>query len=411
VAFHPDGRRFALTAADGVVRVIDLASKPAPEPLPELAQVEELWASPEAGLAVIRSSIFAFIVDERGEVRQMRPEPHAAPLQPWAASPDGKLLAYPANLYDENGSRPLVALVDVKKLAVVRTLTAGSAHSGDPERPEPEARLVAISSDGTMVAGILDEGVARLWRASDGRLLHTLRGHEDSISLLRFTPDGAYVVSGSASSSRLLLHDVKSGELVVDTTAFMKPVVAYAAASRAPLICVGRRSGELELFDLKTASRRLVRATEGAVVGVELSADGSLAAACCDDGTVRLFDARTGSLLHELPHPALAFRAAFGDGVVITKANDEHGRFFSPPTGALLAEIPGHVEPDEAVQQEHWVVLGEDELAIHRKQEPTPRVFFHDAMEQAYILRGGLVVGRGRSEKDALYVLRIHDRA
>jgi hypothetical protein len=68
------------------------------------------------------------------------------------------------------------------------------------------------------------------------------------------------------------------------------------------------------------------------------------------------------------------------------------------------------VEPDEAVRQEDWVVLGEDEnvLAIHRKQDATPRIFFHDAMEQAYILRGGVVVGRGRSEKNALYLLRIH---
>jgi hypothetical protein len=54
------------------------------------------------------------------------------------------------------------------------------------------------------------------------------------------------------------------------------------------------------------------------------------------------------------------------------------------------------------------VVLGEDELAIHRKQDATPRLFFQDAMEQAYILRGGVLVGRGRNEKNALYLLRIH---
>jgi hypothetical protein len=99
---------------------------------------------------------------------------------------------------------------------------------------------------------------------------------------------------------------------------------------------------------------------------------------------------------------------AVGDGVVITKANDTHGRFFSLSTGELLAEIPGHVEPEEAVHQEDWMVLGEDALAIHRRQEPTPRIFFHDAMEQVFILRGGVVVGRGRSEQNALYVLRIH---
>jgi WD40 repeat protein len=252
--------------------------------------------------------------------------------------------------------------------------------------------------------------VVRLWRSADGTLLHTLRGHAGPISLLRFTPDGAWVVSGSASSSRLLLHDTRSGARVVDTEALLEPVVAYAAASRAPRICVGRESGELEVFDLAAGSRRLVRVAEAAVVGVDLSPDGTLAAACGEDGGVRLVDTRTGSILHELPHPAPPFRVAVGDGVVITKANDIQGRFFSLSTGALLARIPGHVEPADAMQQDYWMVLGDDELAIHRRQDPSPCLFFQDAMEEAFILRGGLVVGRGRSEKNALYVLRVHGR-
>jgi len=409
VAFHPDGKRFAVTAADGVVRMNDITSEAPPAPHPELDQVGELWASPEAGLAGLSASIFAFILDGRGQVRQMRPDPYPAPGQRWVASPDGKVLAYPANQYEEEGTRALVVLLDVETLTPLRTLSVEQEPSEDGERPEPDARPIAFSPDGTLIAAIVEEGAVRLWRVADGTLLHTLRGHEEPISVLSFTPDGAYVVSGSAASSRLLLHDTKSGAVVVDTTALLEPVVSYAAAERAPRICVGRDSGELELFDLATGSRRLVEVT-GAVVGVDLSADGTLAAACCDDSMVRVIDTRTGAILHELSHPALPFRVAFGDDVVITKANDVQGRFFSLSTGALLAEVPGHVEPDEAVRQEDWVVLGEDEnvLAIHRKQDATPRIFFHDAMEQAYILRGGVVVGRGRSEKNALYLLRIH---
>jgi WD40 repeat protein len=402
VAFHPDGRRFAITAADGVVRVNDIASEAPPSPHPELDRVGELWASPEAGLAGLSASIFAFILDGRGQVRKMMPEPYPAPGQRWVASPDGKVLAYPANEYGEEGTRALVMLLDVETLTPLRTLSAEQQT-----RTEPFTRLVAFSPDGTSLAAVVEEGEVGLWRVADGTLLHTLRGHEEPISALRFTPDGAYVVSGSSASSRLLVHDAKSGAVVVDTTALLEPVESYAAAARAPLIGVGRRSGELELFELAAGSRRLVRLT-GAVIGVDLSADGALAAACCDDNVVRLVDARTGAILRELPHPELPFRVALGDGVVITKANDTRGRFFSLSTGEPLAELPGHVEPEEAVNQELWVVLGEDELAIHRKQEPTPRLFFHDAMEQAYIMRGGVVVGRGRNEKNALYLLRLH---
>jgi hypothetical protein len=60
------------------------------------------------------------------------------------------------------------------------------------------------------------------------------------------------------------------------------------------------------------------------------------------------------------------------------------------------------------MHQQLWEALGEGAYALHRRREPTPLVHFHDSMEETVLLREGLVVGRGRTEREFLYVLKLH---
>ncbi len=408
VAFHPAGKRFALTGADGRVRVSNLDSEPAPTLLSEEDRARHVWGRPEGGVGIVRMREASLAVDARGHLRSFPVDREEASLQPWKVSPDDAVVAYPVTLFGEEPSRLGVRLLDVKSLTPVRTLSVRPAESEEETDLFLEERPMAFSPDGTLLAAVVESGAVRLWRVSDGALLHTLRGHEGPITLVAFTPDGTCVVSGSPEDSRLLVHEVKGGTVVVETEALVKPAPAYAAAARAPCIAVGQASGELQLFDVPSGSRRVIQVADAPVIGVGLSEDGALVAACCRDEVVRVFDARTGALLRELPHPALAFYVALGEGVVITMANDQTARFFDLATGEPRGEVQGSVMPGEAMHQQLWEALGEGAYALHRRREPTPLVHFHDSMEETVLLREGLVVGRGRTEREFLYVLKLH---
>jgi hypothetical protein len=56
---------------------------------------------------------------------------------------------------------------------------------------------VAFSHDSTQVVSGSDDGTVKIWDASSGACLKTLKGHRGSVSSVAFSHDGTQVVSGS----------------------------------------------------------------------------------------------------------------------------------------------------------------------------------------------------------------------
>ncbi|AKQ68410.1 High-affnity carbon uptake protein Hat/HatR [Myxococcus hansupus] len=409
-AFHPDGKRFALTAADGRLLVGDVDGAPAPTLLAEQDRVQHLWGHSEGVRGIARQKQSIWSIDAEGRADSLPPDYREAPMQPWRVSRDGTLLACPLMYLGERPFRPAIQLIDARSQQPVRAL---SAPAKDIPAQDPGGITttvpMAFSPDGQLLAASLLKGAVHVWRVVDGVLLHTLRGPREPATLVDFTPDGAYVVSSYESSSRLMLHDVRSGAVAIDTQAVVDPSLAYAAAKQAPRVAVGLESGDVLLFDLPTGGQRTLHVSKSPVIGLGLSPDGDIVAACCQDARGRVFDARTGSLLHDLPHTSLAFAVAVGDDLIVTQANDMRSRIFDLQTGAPHITLNGCTAPAEVLERRYWETLGDLPVAFHRRKERTPFVHFPDTMEETLILRDGLVLARGRTERDLLYVLKLHD--
>ncbi|NBD08265.1 WD40 repeat domain-containing protein [Corallococcus silvisoli] len=405
VAFHPNGRRYALTASDGRVRVNDLDAEVPPTLLAEGDGVLALWGPSEGSMAIARRLQSSLAIDAQGHARAFPNDPAEAGHHPWGVSPGGERAAYSIRRSGESPLHAGVQVMDLRTLAPERVL---AAPPGPPEGPDVllSEQPIAFSPDGQLLAGPVEPDTVRLWRATDGALLHAFHGPGGTADVVAFTPDGAHLVTCYPEDSRLQVHDVMSGERIVDTEALMDPQPSWATAERAPRLAVGQASGAVELFDLTGGSSSVIETSEEPV-GLGLSADGTLLAVCGMDRVVRLYDARTGVLLHAWPHPALAFAVALGESVAITQANDQITRFFDLETGALRGEVEGAVAPEEALRRPLWEALGDGPVAFHQRRDITPLVHFHDAMEEVVILRDGLVVARGRTEKDFLYVLKL----
>lgn len=371
--------------------------------------MKDLLGAPEAACLIVKRTDQNAVIDAAGSMREFPASSMGGGQESWSITRDGTLAAFPiVNFFDEPRSRA-IQLFDLVSLSPAKTLTAKPLEGRDTANRMLHENVVAFSPDGALLAGTVELGVVRLWNVSTGKLLHTLKGPAHPVSTLEFTPDGAYLLTGFAEASHLLVHDVKTGALVHQTKVALKPTPTYAMATGAPRLAVGRSSGELALFDLPAGTSRFIQVSNETVVAVAISADGSRVAASDMDSCVHVYDANTGEPLYQVPHPELAYALAIEAPLLVTLSEDHHTRLFDLATGAPRADLEGSTEPQDVVRRRYWEGLGDGPVAFHRRMDPTPIAHFQDALEACFILRDGLVVGHGRTQKDFLYVLRIHE--
>jgi hypothetical protein len=108
-----------------------------------------------------------------------------------------------------------------------------------------------------LVSGSNDRKI-KLWNLSQGNLLRTLHGHQQSVSTVAITPNGQILVSGSADQT-LKLWDLETGKLL-----------------------------------------HTIKGHGGAINAVITSPDGRTIISGSDDHTIKLWDIDTGILLHTL---------------------------------------------------------------------------------------------------------------
>ena len=70
-----------------------------------------------------------------------------------------------------------------------------------------------FSRDGRRIATASGDGTARVWDVATGRLIHTLRSHEQPVRDVDFSPDGRFLLS-AGDDTRALLWDLTTGRVV-----------------------------------------------------------------------------------------------------------------------------------------------------------------------------------------------------
>jgi WD40 repeat protein len=226
-------------------------------------------------------------------------------------------------------------------------------HDGCEEFPDEPfgilAELVRWSPDGSMIAAAVGAEMA-VWDTSSGRLLFTEAVDPGRIFVADaiFTPDSRHLVVSSvpdgirvlSSSSGRTLEYI--GTLQAQGEERFPSLLGYSS-DESTLLAVGGpqfvgAAGELNWIDADTYE--LVRTKgqihDGQTVAAALSPDRTRIATGSSDGFVRVWDAVTGQLVHEVPLDGvavhgvafvdqlhLAITPADGDLLIVTTDPDE----------------------------------------------------------------------------------------
>jgi WD40 repeat protein len=362
--FSADGRRLATLGADRAVRVWDVRTGRLLHSITDAhnrASAHSVWGEGVAFVGADRiavspwargsalSPIVAKVFDLSSGRQVGVVEDPAGPTEAVDidVSPDGTLLV----AGHAEGPLQLYRLPDGKQLDVVE----GDGAALDVE----------FSRDGKFVATGAVDGVARVWDVGHRTLREvlTLRGHANPVGSVSFNRDGTQLATSGQTSGEARVWDVSPagrGEVLTlpgpQSDPEWWPDVAFTPDGR-KLAASSGPAGTVRVWNVRTGKQLLrldQQAREAApvhaVIGIDVSPDGSRIATAGADGSVRIFDTNTGKQLlalrhrHCVPHVCVVQRAVFSpDGSKIaTTGWDATVRIFDADSGRQLRVLRGH---------------------------------------------------------------------
>ncbi|MDT8307267.1 MAG: WD40 repeat domain-containing protein [Anaerolineae bacterium] len=296
-AYSPDGDLIALPDQESLsMRLLDAVSgRPvmtltseiiSPALAPALGHLyHPVFSSDGTRLATIIDDTDVVIWDVTTGRETLSLSPDAGVLYRIAFSPDGTRLATigydgSARLWELNSGAAVYALTDV----YTETLTVGS-HGLD----------IAFSPDGAKLATAGGTSV-KVWDAATGNELVTLRAPQYAYELA-YSPAGGELAVGVRFGVGSGVWDATSGELLLELTGHTASVTNIAYSHDGRQIATASNDGTIRLWDAESGTPRMVLQDQGVAIHLAFSPDDTGLAAQFDDHTLRVYALSLDSLV------------------------------------------------------------------------------------------------------------------
>ncbi len=211
----------------------------------------------------------------------------------------------------------------------------------------PDGMLTASGSGPLRISetsGDVDTTV-RIWDIETGEVIQTLSGHTDTVDSVKFTQDGAYLLSASWDGT-IKQWDVITGQLLQTYEGHDGKVYMIDLLANGEEFISASADGTLKRWNIDSGEvLSTYSGHDGEVNGIDVNTDGSLMVSASADQTLRLWDIATGDEIRQyLGHESSVNEVQFshaGDFIISTSWDDTV-RMWDTETGEEIRQFIGH---------------------------------------------------------------------
>jgi WD40 repeat protein len=202
--------------------------------------------------------------------------------------------------------------------------------------------------------------------AFEGNLLRTIQAHEGDVLSVAFAAGNGDLVGSAGSDNTVRIWDTMTG---INRVSIPNATWPVAFSAEGAIIATGSAAFAVQLWAADGTHLRTVAQHDDAILGVAISPDGTVLATGSKDKSEKLWDLRTGELLHTLggrvdPGSPLAF-APSGEWLIAPDtAGSTSASLWEVRTGRLMKTLTGHRQPirDVTVSSDgRFVATGSDD--------------------------------------------------